>query len=153
MTKDEVNQNRNTLKSCPCCNSNIEDRTIAIHQGLVKALYAVCKWCQEKGVHEFEMKQISHLLGKNEYARFGDLVRFGGIVYKKQKASYGINLERAREFFKGEREIPLFIVVNQITGEVVDRKMGKIHEVKKLTEWLTSENKLYQSRTNPYVTE
>lgn len=153
MTKDEVNANRNRLKLCPCCNANIEDRTIALYSGLIKALYDVCKWCQEKQVHEFEMRDIRHLLQKNEYTRFGDLVRFGGIVYKKGKASYGIHMERARAFFKGESEIPLYITVNQITNEVVDKKMGKVTDVKKLTAWLSTDNLLYQSRHNPYKSE
>lgn len=150
MTKDEVEKNRNTLKKCPCCNGNIQDRTIALYTGLIKALYEVCKWCQTNKKHEFEMNEIKHLLGKNEYARFGDLVRFGGLIYKKEKASYGVNIERAREFFSGMSEIPLYLTINQITGQIVDKKMGKIGEVKNLASWISSENKLYDSKKNPY---
>lgn len=150
MNNEEINLRRNELKKCPCCNGSIEDRTIALYTNLIKALYQVCKWCGEKDVHEFQMSQIRHLLGRNEYARFGDLVRFGGIVYKKEKASYGINVERARAFFKGEYQIPLYITINQITDEVVEKKMGYINNIKPLSKWLTTENRLYSSRVNPY---
>lgn len=153
MTKDEVNQRRNQLKRCPCCNGNIEDRTISLNTSMVQALYLVCKWLQEKGRHEFETKEVKHLWTKTQYATFGDLVWFGGIVYKKSKANYGIHLERAKEYFRGDREIPLYVTINQITGEVVDKKLGKVNQVKKITAWLRSDNKLYQHKINPYVTK
>jgi hypothetical protein len=151
MNKEEIIRKRNILKKCPCCNGNIKDRTITLYTSLIKSLYTVCKWCRENDVHEFEMNKIKHLLSKNEYARFGDLVRFGGIVYKKEKASYGINMPRAVEFFAGKRQIPLYLVINQITNEVVESKMGYVQEIKPLKEWLKTENKIYQANYNPYT--
>jgi len=146
---DEVKNRRNELERCPCCNSNIKDRKITIYEGLVRSLFEICKWCSQNKKHEFSTKEIRHLLGKIEYTRFGDLVRFGGIVYKPkdekgktQKAFYGINLERAREFFMGKRQIPVQITVNQITGEIIDTKNVYVYQIPKLAS-LLKENGLY----------
>lgn len=126
-TKQHIADNRNEIKTCPCCGSNIQDRKVTLYKGLVDALYKVYRWCGANKRHEFEMKEIKDLLGKNEYARFGDLVRFGGLVYKpkeegkSRKALYGLNMARAKEFFSGVRPIPVQIVLNQITNEIVSK--------------------------------
>lgn len=124
--KKEVLEKRNELGRCPVCNQSVKDRTISLYQGLIDALYRVYCWCGEKRRHEFKTKDIKHLLGKNEYARFGDLIRFGGIVYKPQdeekkthKAEFGLNMARAKSFFGGEYKIPVQITVNQITNEII----------------------------------
>jgi len=140
MEKEQVKQyileNRNKIKICPFCNSRIEDRVISLYSGLIEALYKIFKWCQEKRRHEFETKEIKHFLGRSEYARFGDLVRFGGLVYKptteKRKAFFGLNMERCEKFFKGDYSIPAQLVINQITNEVEAESYVKIHDFKKL---------------------
>ncbi len=68
---------------CPYCHRIIDKREIAMYAGLAQALWQVFKWCGEKGKHEFKMSEVRHLLGRNEYARFGDWVLFGGLVYKR----------------------------------------------------------------------
>lgn len=57
-------------------------------------------------------------MGKNEYARFGDLVMFGGIVYKNSKAHYGINMDRCEKFFNNEYKIPTEVWKDPISGEI-----------------------------------
>lgn len=141
-------EKRNEIGECPCCGQNIMDRKVSLYKELVNALYRVYCWCGEKGIHEFEMKQIKNMLGKNEYARFGDLVRFGGIVYRpkidgeKRKAVYGINMERAREFFSGGRTIPVQIVLNQITNEIISQTECYYHEFPSLLAFI-KENGLF----------
>lgn len=133
------NDYRNQTAFCPLCNGNIKDREIAIYTGLIKTLKAVYRYCLDHKIHEFETKDIKHLMDKNSYARFGDLVRFGGIIYKPEdsrKAQFGINLERAGAFFRGEYEIPVSITINQITNEVIDRKMVNIKDIPDLREYL-----------------
>ena len=136
--KNFIHEHRNKMERCPYCNSSIKDRKIAIYKGLVDALYKVYCWCGQHKKHEFKTKEIKHLLGKNEYNRFGDLVRFGGIVYKpklygkSQKASFGINMARAKEFFRGERDIPLQIIVDQISGETISEIRGKVSDFPEL---------------------
>jgi len=132
---------RAKTKQCPICRSNVKDRAISVYKELIEALYEVYKYCGKHRKHEFEMKDIKSLLGKNEYARFGDLVRFGGIVYKpkdadgnSRKAWYGLNMKRARAFFAGEYDIPAQIKINQITDETIEKserlKIGHFENLK-----------------------
>lgn len=154
--KRNVIENRNTLGRCPICNSNIKDRTILIYKELLTSLYKIYCWCGEKNIHEFDMKDVKHLLSKNDYARFGDLIRFGGIVYRpeslKTKGMYGINMERARNFYSGSYRIPIQITLNQITNEVIDSHYITVNEVPSLKEFITEkglydyEKKIWQGR-------
>lgn len=92
-------------------------------------------------------------LGKSDYARFGDLVRFGGLVYKPKdkggetrKALFGINMARAKEFFSGTREIPVQITLNQITGEIIDSHYVKVNDFPSLSKFIKA-NGLYDYET------
>ncbi len=145
MTKQEVYDNRNTIGRCPCCNGNIKDRKIAIFKGLIDALYRVYCWCGKNRKHEFETKEVKHLFGKTEYARFGDLVRFGGLLYKPKvdgkstKAIYGLNMERAKEFFSRKRDIPIQITIEQFTGTIISEVRGYVDEFPELYKLLKSD--------------
>lgn len=143
--KNKVHEARNRIGNCPFCNSNIKDRKVALYKELIDALYGVYCYLGRKRKHDFEMKEIKHLLGKNEYARFGDLVRFGGLIYKPKlygktrKAYYGLNMQRAREFFAGSRTIPVQITLDQITNEIVDETPCYITEFPRLKSILNKE--------------
>lgn len=144
--KKEVLEKRNKLGRCPVCNQGIKDRPIALYQGLIDSLYQIYRWCGEKRRHEFKTKEIKHLFGRNEYARFGDLMRFGGIVYKPKredgkghKAEFGLNMARAKEFFGGEYKIPVQIILNQITNEIEAATYVSIRDFPKLYELLDKE--------------
>lgn len=149
-------ETRNEVGNCPHCGSNIKDRKVSLYKELVNALYRVYCYCGEHGIHEFEMKNIKDMLGKNEYARFGDLVRFGGLVYRpkidgdKRKALYGINMARAKEFFAGSRTIPVQIVLNQITNEIVSQTECHYHEFPSLLAFI-KEHGLYDFEKNILV--
>lgn len=149
LDRQRILDSRNEIERCPCCNGSIKDRKIALYKGLIDALYRVYTYCGQKRAHELKMGEIKHLLGKNEYARFGDLIRFGGIVYrpkdgegKYMKAHYGINMARAHEFFKGERTIPVQITLNQITNAIIDQTDAYYYEFPSLIS-LMKENGLY----------
>ena len=143
--KEYIHKKRNVLKKCPYCNSAIQDRKASLHKQLIDALYRVYCWCGKNRKHEFHTKDIKHLLGKTEYNRFGDLVRMGGIIYrpkvegKSKKAFYGIHMGRAKEFFNGQRDIPIQITLDQITGEILGEVRGKIGEFPDIQAFLTKE--------------
>lgn len=149
-------EEREALGRCPLCNSNIKDRTVALYKGLIRSLFRVYVHLASHGVHEFDIKEVRSMMGKNEYARFGDLVRFGGIVYKAvdpklgraRRGYFGMNLGRADEFFRGERKIPLSIVLNQITNEIEEADYISVHEFPELVEFL-DQSGLYNSLTTP----
>lgn len=144
--KEAVHAQRNELGRCPVCNANIKDRTVTIYKGLIDSLYKVYKWCGEKQVHEFKMSDIRHFLNHNDYSRFNNLVRFGGIIYRPEGedeapngGKYGINMRRARAFFKGEYKIPMQIVLDQITDKRIAATYVSIHEIPELVRLLTVE--------------
>lgn len=143
---------REQLGFCPLCDSNVKDRVVSLYKGLIQSLYDVYVWCGKNKRHEFEMKDIRQILGTVNYTRFGDLVRFGGIVYKpkdefgeSRKGWYGINMFRAAEFFAGERDIPVQITLNQITNEIEHETRVKVDEFPDLSAFL-DEHGLYDSR-------
>lgn len=140
---------REKLGFCPVCNSNIKNRPVAIYGELVRTLVRVYLWTLDKGCKTFEMKEVKSLMGKNEYARFGDLVRFGGILYrpkqengKTRKALYGINNARMQKFIDGEIAIPMQIVINQINNQKTVQRESKIGEFPELQD-LLDKNGLY----------
>lgn len=83
-------------------------------------------------------------------AYFGDWKWIDGVMEKKQEY-YKVDIVNCIAFFKGDLEIPLHIKINQITGEVVEKTMGKVQDVKGIKEWLQGENKLYNPNINPYA--
>lgn len=138
-------------QSCPTCGRSANVREINLFAGMVQALWKVVKWCREKHQWEFKRRDIKHLFSnENEIARFGDWILFGGLVYrpvnhkgKTKKGTYGINLIRAEQFFRGELQIPLTILKDPlIQGENSLQKTnyGTIHDVKSLKEFLDKDN-------------
>lgn len=113
-----------SLKLCPCCNQPIgEVKTSFNMQTAVSTLYALVKWCSEKEKHEFEMKEVKHLLDHTQYANLNHLTKFGGIVYRPinpktekpyTQGHYGINLTRAWEFLRNERAAPVQITRDRL---------------------------------------
>lgn len=153
--KAKILAERNELKKCPFCTSHIADRRVVFYQEFIDALYKVYCWCGKHEKHEFHTKEVRHMFSKNSYARFGDFVRCGGIIYRpknakgqSKKALYGMNMTRAREFFRGERDIPVQIILNQITGEIVSEVRGKIGDFPDLKNMLDREG-LYDDKANP----
>lgn len=147
MDTQELNLRRNELGRCPCCKRNVKDRKISLYKGIIDSLYRVYCWLGENRRHEFEMRDIRHLLGKSEYTRFGNLVRFGGVIYRpgrdeKRRGYYGMNMMRAKEFFAGNRTIPIQITLNQVTDEIVEQIDCYYHEFPSLLSFI-KEHGLY----------
>lgn len=128
-------------QKCPTCHQNISERKIALYSGLVTALWKVYKWAVfGKGVHEFTRKDIKHLFtNENETARFGDWVMFGGLVYKKGKASYGLNKQRCEEFFSGKIKIPSAVWKNPVTQELTPVDYKSVNEMPNILKFLDSD--------------
>ncbi len=141
-----IHQERNNLKNCPFCNSHIEDRIESIYAELIHALYLVKGWCEAKGVHEFTMKEVRHLLGQINYTRFGNLVHYGGVVYpikaeknKRRRGHFGINLTRANEVFANTRAFPMSKKIDMITGEVIEETRVYVRDIPALAKFIDPE--------------
>jgi hypothetical protein len=137
--RNQVIEQRNEIGRCPLCGANIQDRTIALFKELVMDLYKVYRQCELRNNYYFTMKDIRNLLTKNTYARFGDLVRFSGLVFKINKHNYGINQTRCEQFFKGELEIPVELTINQIDNSIVSKKCVSIKHFPNLIELLNKD--------------
>lgn len=127
------------IQRCLACGHIISKRQISLYTGLVKTLWLVFKWCETKGVHEFQTRDVKHLMGQINYTRFGDWVMFGGLVYKTKKAHYGLNMQRVHDFFKGEYKIPEYVIKDPITGTITQGPDITINEVPKLEKFLNEE--------------
>lgn len=135
---------RNQTGNCPMCNHSVKDRKVTLFAELIEAMHKVYRWCGEHKKHEFDMKEITHLLSKNCYTRFGNLKYIGGIIYpakdpntdKPRRGWYGMNMARAKEFFHGNRDIPVWVIINPITDEIIDEKRAKVDEFPQLKAYL-----------------
>lgn len=114
-----------------------------MYYGLAVALKRVYVYCLEKRRNEFFMREIRDTIGKIEYARFNDWIKFGGLVYrpkdkdgKIKKGFYGINMERTRDFFTGKLAIPSRIYKNPITKELEIEDPKTINNLPKLAQLL-----------------
>lgn len=136
---------------CPTCGQITEEREINMYRGLVISLWNVFKWCEGRGMHEFKMSDIRHLLGQVNYARFGDWVIFGGLVYKTEKAHYGLNMERCNEFFSGKRTIPARIWKNPITGELKPEDYRTIKDIPHLAQFLDDDRQFVARYREPQM--
>lgn len=122
---------------CPTCGQNITPRRITLYKGLTDALYRVYEWCLKNNIHEFNRKDIKHLMiDENCTARFGDWVLFGGLVYKESKGNYGLNLERCQKFFENRLAIPSAIIKDPVTGSLEHQDYRTISQIQPLTNYL-----------------
>lgn len=135
-------------KRCPTCGHIVENRVLHLNKTLVKALYRVWRWCEEKNRFEFERKEIAHLLLPSEtmVASFGDLMYFGGLLYRpehnKRRGHWAINRERAELFFSGKARLFTRVVIDRISNEIIEKtEPMHLKEVPDITEFLDSEFK------------
>lgn len=107
-------------RRCLACGQVISKREIALYRGLLQTLFRVYKYVESRGNgYLFTRKEIKHLFrNENDTARFGDLILFGGLVFKESKAHYGLNLERCAAFFYGDLRIPTRIWKDPLTNEL-----------------------------------
>jgi hypothetical protein len=130
---------------CTKCGHITDKREIALYKGLFEALGMVYEWCKKNNTHAFKMRDIRGLIGHNEYARFGDWVFFGGLVYKDEKAHYGLNMDRCEDFLFGSKIIPIAGWKDPITGEFTASRWGNRNEVPGLNKFL-DEKQMYRSK-------
>lgn len=131
----------------------VVEREIALFEGMAEALWRIFRWCEDKGIHEFSRKDVKHLLRtESESARFGDWVWFGGLVYKRGKGRYGLNMERCDRFFRGRYQIPLRIFKKTYkmpkTWQYRTEGVGTINEIPALTRLIGSDGE-FRARYRP----
>lgn len=143
---EQIMQQRNEMKYCPFCNHHIEDRTESIYSELIAAMYRVMRWCEQKQTHEFKLAEVRHLLGPVNYARFGNLVHYGGVIYPiknergtRKRGYFGMNLQRAREVFANQRPFPMAKKYNVITSQTIEETTVYVKEIPALAQFINSD--------------
>lgn len=117
-------------------------REIQIFAELIHSVWAINQYLRRRGGgSQFTRKEVNHILkGYNVTARFGDMVMFGGLLYKEGKGHWGMNMERCAEFFRGELAIPVTILKDRKTGEIVGHEgYSTVHQIPKLGDLLNSD--------------
>ena len=123
-------------------------RVLQLYKGLSITLGQIYKWCKEKGIHEFQRSDVSHIMGSISYSRFADIRHFGGLTYNAGPKMIGINMERCEKFFTGESVIPTKIFKNTITGEMEKTEYKHVSEIPHLKKFL-DDNGLYKPEYVP----
>lgn len=128
------------MERCPVCGQVVSSREIALYRGLIIALWRVYCFVKEKGKYTFTRKEVKHLFkNENDTARFGDLVFFGGLLWKSGKAHYGLNMDRCRDFFANELAIPTRIWKNPKTNEITKEDYKTLNQIPTILEKLNEE--------------
>lgn len=132
------------IEICECCGQKIRQaRIIKVDKGMVAALGIAFKFCRDKGIHEFKMRDIREMLSHTQYCTFNNWIRISsGMVYSAGIRVYGLNMERIEKFFKGEWTVH-DVTIDPITREQKNGVEMKITEVKGVLEFL-DENDVYQ---------
>lgn len=122
---------------------NVKLREITLYRGLVLALARIYRYISERGTdYYFTRKEVKGMFrNENDTARFGDLALFGGLVTKTKKAHYELDMERCRDFLRGDLAIPVKVWKNPITGEITTaaEDCKTISQLPNLTDLLDSE--------------
>lgn len=129
--KQRINDERNKLKRCPYCTHGIEDQITTITRIMIKDLYRIYKWCGERRRHEFTLEELESQLrvARNTYSNLAAFTKKGGLLYRPidpktdepyRKKFYGMNMSRARAFFRGEYPIPAQFKRHGISSEVLE---------------------------------
>lgn len=140
---------------CKCGHKHcIDKRQISLYAEMVTTLARIYKWCVENNKHEFQRKEIKHLLrSENDTANFGDWVYFGGLAYKVKKngvtlGNWGLNMERCEKFFSGQSVIATKVLKDPITKEVEKFDYKHESDIEGLHKFL-NENGLYNPNYVP----
>lgn len=76
------------------------------------------------------------MIGPVCYSKFGDLVLFGGLVYKLKKGTYGLNMERCAAFFANTYLVPSYIMKNPVTKETTAHEYRSFKDLPSISKFL-----------------
>jgi len=124
-------EHRNEVMYCQCCESEVWDVVTSYpKESVLEILGMAMMYSRKTGAHEFTLKELQDVVGRKlshtAYANINHFVRFGGIMYRPldpktgapyKSGHFGINIERARAFFKGAYQAPIQEVRNRLTDE------------------------------------
>lgn len=139
------------LHMCPTCGQNIADYKITLHKGVLRELWKVMRWCKEKNRAGFKRNEVKHLtIDTTNFARFGDLKYFGGLIRAERKGHWEINIVACEAFFKGETAIPMHVWKNPVDGRITGvGEMRRVHEMPELWDYLNADGEFIVEYRTP----
>jgi len=143
-----------TKKTCPCCGRQIGERQVTLYSGMVSLLWRIFDYLFQNGRNEISRKEIRQFIeSENDTARLGDWKYFGGLVEKKEKGTYRLDMRKCREFFIGQLSIPTLIW--KVTGkdEFDCDNYKTIDEIKSLSSFLDDNGKYISLYRIPKIKE
>jgi len=141
-----------TKNICPTCGRPIGERQITLYSGMVSLLWRIFDYLFQNGRNQISRKEIKQFIqNENDTARLGDWKYFGGLVEKKEKGMYFLNMRKCREFFIGQLGIPT--IVWKVSGQEDFSEEGfkTINEIKSLSEFLDEYGKYISTYRIPKV--
>ena len=131
---------------CSCGHIHVvSSRKIPISKNMVRGMNLVYNYCKERSPeaseYRFTRKEVKHLFGNDETltATFGNLVYFGGILFKYNRGNWGIHMDRARLFLQNNATVPEYVTKHPITGEITKSESRVLMKhVKGMREFLDS---------------
>jgi len=159
LIREKVKEHRNEVKQCPCCSQPIDDVVTQYPKEVVlEVLGMSMEFVRLTQRYEFDLKELQKVVGRQlshtAYCNINHFVRFGGIMFRPKNPKtgepyksghYGINMDRAREFFKGIRNAPVRIVRNRFTDEKEYTKVS-IHDFPSVKQFINEDGEY-----NPYA--
>lgn len=129
--------NKQPRECCKECGRSISRYARQINKQHIQSLWNVYRWCMENNRHEFSMNEIKHLLSQQGYTKFAYMIHGGGLVYRKEQAQYGINIERCGNFFANKMAIPTKVWKSPIVNvEPILDEYRTLHEIPDISEFL-----------------
>lgn len=148
--------------TCSCGHVHtISLQSVTITKQMVGAMIDVFKWCEEKGIHEFKRKEISHITlrhGSHVNSNWGYVSWLTGIFYHPdgKKGSWGIHRGRMIEFMHGIRKICVSATIDPTKpkGDPNRKKMiryATINQIPNISELLDAEGDFIVKYERPAV--
>jgi hypothetical protein len=125
-------------KTCPTCGQTVNEQKITFASYQAYTIKKIHQWCKGVGRHEFQKKEIKHLINDVESANLAYLKWFG-LLYRPEGAphgTWGINLTRVEDFLAGRHPVYTVIWKNPLTGQLSFEDQRYIHEIPHLKTFL-----------------
>lgn len=124
--------------TCSCGHVHtISKRPVHLEKQMVAAMIDVFKWAEEKGIHEFDRKDINHITlrhGSTVNSNWGYVSWLTGIFYHPEgkRGKWGVHRGRMAEFLHGKRKICIMAEIDPTKPKSENKQMLKyatIHEI------------------------
>lgn len=150
-----VNQVKHT---CSCGHEHtISKRPVHIEKQMVAAMIDVFRWAEEKGVHEFDRKDINHITlrhGSTVNSNWGYVSWLTGIFYHPEgkRGKWGVHRGRMIEFMHGKRRICIAAEIDPTKPKSENKTMLKyatIDQIPHIGEFLDENREFIVAYTLP----